>query len=143
MRIRIISKVGILVLLILFGTGVLGAQSDRESRARVRLLLEWAKDGIVPITAPGSNGTQSLAVLASGWYYPLSYVARAGVPSILRIYTNNTYDCSRALLLPELRVRRNLPATGVVEIPIPAKQKGETLFGTCSMGMYTFTIRFE
>jgi hypothetical protein len=61
---------------------------------------------------------------------------------VLRIYTNRTYDCSRAFLIPELRVRKLLPQRGVVEIPIPAREKGTSLFGTCSMGMYTFTIEF-
>lgn len=137
------SKKGITILLFLLVGALLGAQSDRETAYRNRLLADWARDGIVPVTTTGADGTQSLAVLAYGWYFPLSYTAKAGVPSVLRIYTNKTYDCSRAFLIPELRVRKNLPATGVVEIPIPAKKKGETLFGTCSMGMYTFNIKFE
>lgn len=136
-------KKGLFVVFGLVLVAGLQAQSDREIQYRNKLLTEWARDGIVPITQPSRDGTQNLAVLASAWYFPLSYTAKAGVPSVLRIYTNRTYDCSRAFLIPELRVRKTLPATGVVEIPIPPKKKGETLFGTCSMGMYTFTIRFE
>jgi plastocyanin domain-containing protein len=110
---------------------------------RDRLLAEWSRDGIVPITAPNTDGSQSLAVLAQNGYFPISAKALAGVPSVLRIYTNQTYDCSRAFVIPELRVRRVLPPSGVVEIPIPARASGTTLFGTCSMGMYTFKIVFE
>jgi len=36
-----------------------------------------------------------------------------------------------------------LPATGTVQVKIPAKEKCSTLFFTCSMGMYTRQIVFE
>ena len=108
-----------------------------------RLLQQWSREGVKPITAPNPDGSQSLAVLASNGYYPLSTTAKAGVPSVLRVYTNNTYDCSRAFLLPQGRVRKLLAPSGVTEIAIPAQEKGSTLFGTCAMGMYTFTITFN
>jgi hypothetical protein len=110
---------------------------------RDRLLAEWSRDGIVPITAPNADGTQSLAVLASRGYFPVTATAKADVASMLRIYTHETYDCSRAFVIPELRLRRVLPPSGVVEISILARPRGATLFGTCSMGMYTFTVAFE
>ena len=110
---------------------------------RDRLLADWSRVGILPITAPNPDGTQSLAVLARNGYYPLTGTAKAGVASTLRIYTHETYDCSRAFLIPELKVRRVLPPSGVVEIAIPARARGSTLFGTCSMGMYRFAIAFE
>jgi hypothetical protein len=114
-----------------------------QGQARDRLLAQWSREGVHPVTAPNPDGSQSIAVLASNGYYPLSDRAKAGVPSVLRIYTSNTYDCSRAFLLPQGRVRRLLAPSGVTEVAIPAQEKGSTLFGTCAMGMYTFTITFE
>lgn len=118
-------------------------QGRGAQQARDRLLQQWARDGVVPSTAPNPDGSQSLAVLAWNGYYPVNATARAGVPSVLRIYTNRTYDCSRAFLIPGLKVRKLLPAAGVTEIAIPAQARGSSLFGTCSMGMYTFTIKFQ
>jgi uncharacterized protein len=117
-----------------------GTSPNRESGG---LVQQWAKDGIVPITAENPDGSQSLAVFARGGYFPVTENGKAGVPSVLRIYTNKTYDCSRAFLIPALKVRKTLPAEGVTEILIPAQAKGSTLFGTCSMGMYSFTIVFN
>lgn len=132
-----------LVLALVLTGGIIGAQSRGAEQTRDRLLQQWARDGIVPNTAQNPDGSQSLAVLAWNGYYPINVAARAGVPAVLRIYTNKTYDCSRAFLIPELKVRRLLPPAGVTEFAIPARAKGSRLFGTCSMGMYTFTIRFE
>ena len=134
-----------LVLALLFAAvGALGCQArGPQDRNRDRLLEQWSRDGVVPSTSQNPDGSQSLAVLAWNGYYPINATAKAGVPSVLRVYTNKTYDCSRAFLIPELKVRKLLPQGGVTEIAIPAKAKGSSLFGTCSMGMYTFTINFE
>ena len=120
-----------------------GNGQGAQPQYRDRLLQQWSRDGVHPVTAPNPDGSQSLAVLASNGYYPLSTTAKAGVPSVLRVYTNNTYDCSRAFLLPQGRLRKLLAPSGVTEIAIPAQEKGATLFGTCAMGMYTFTITFN
>lgn len=133
--------VGLLMVAVL---GVVGAQSrSPQERTRERLLQEWSRQGVAPVTAANADGSQSLAVLAWNGYYPLSATAKANLPAVLRVYTNKTYDCSRAFLIPELKVRRTLPAAGVTELAIPARPAGSRLFGTCSMGMYTFTIAFE
>jgi len=123
--------------------GILVECSSGQGQRREQLLAQWSREGVVPVTAANPDGSQSIAVLAWNGYYPVSATAKAGVPSVLRIYTNDTFDCSRAFLIPQLKVRRMLPANGVLEIPVPAQPKGGTLFGTCAMGMYTFTIAFK
>ena len=86
---------------------------------------------------------QIIALEAKGGFFPTMSVANAGVPSILRVSTNGTYDCSSALSIPSLSYRANLPPTGTTDIEIPAQTAGTTINGTCSMGMYSFSISFE
>jgi uncharacterized protein len=138
-----ISRLALLLMVaVVFGCSQGAAQQPASGQAG-KLLREWSRDGVVPVTTPNPDGSQSIAVLAWNGYYPVNAVARADVPAVLRIYTNKTYDCSRAFLIPELKVRKMLPAGGVTEITIPAHARGTRLFGTCSMGMYTFNISFE
>jgi plastocyanin domain-containing protein len=103
----------------------------------------YTQDGLTIETGLAPDGTQNLAVLANGGYFPLQFVAKAGVPSTLRVYTDRTYDCSRAFFLPDFNQKAALPVKGVKAFVLPAQKKGAVLFGTCGMGMYTFQIRFE
>jgi len=89
------------------------------------------------------NDQQVIAIEAKGGFSPITSVAQAGIPSVLQISTNGTYDCSSAISIPSLGYRKNLPATGVANIEIPAQEAGTTINGTCSMGMYNFSIAFE
>ncbi len=134
---------------ILFGAllvllaSVLPAQEARIVEYAKKLSQVWAKDGIAVQTGIDADGTQNLAVLAKGGYFPLTIRAQAGIPTVLRIYTNKTYDCGRAFYLPDEKKQAVLPVKGVTAFTIPTPKKGDTLFGTCGMGMYTFEIRFE
>lgn len=118
-----------------------GQEAKIVDHAR-KLTQAWAKDGIV-VENGIVDGTQNLAVIAAGGYFPLTMTAKAGVPTVLRLYTNRTYDCSRSFVLPDLKKQAVLPVKGVTAFPLPPQKKGSTLFGTCGMGMYTFEIRFE
>jgi len=89
------------------------------------------------------DGVQIIEITAKGGYSPSVTMAKAGMPSVLRVETNGTYDCSSALVIPGMDYRENLTASGTTEIQIPAKEAGETLEGVCGMGMYDFTIQFE
>jgi len=86
---------------------------------------------------------QIIALEAKGGFSPTTSIAKAGVPSILRVSTNGTYDCSSALSIPSLNYRANLPPTGTTDVEIPPQKAGTTINGTCSMGMYGFSIAFE
>lgn len=86
---------------------------------------------------------QIIEINAKGGYSPSATTAKSGVPTILRIKTNGTYDCSAALRIPDLSYSKNLPATGTTDIEVPAQQSGSTLSALCSMGMYNFTISFS
>ena len=88
------------------------------------------------------DGKQIIEIRAKGGYSPVHSVAKAGVPTILRVDTNGTFDCSSSIRIPNLNISRNLPMSGTTDIDIGAQSVG-TLQGTCGMGMYPFDIKFE
>jgi plastocyanin domain-containing protein len=88
------------------------------------------------------EGAQVIEISAKGGYEPASQIAKAGVPTVLRVKTDGAYDCSTALRIPSLRVSKQLPPTGETLIDLGTQQAG-TLRGTCSMGMYSFAIDFQ
>lgn len=86
--------------------------------------------------------TQVIAISAKGGYVPKLTTADANMPSVLRVTTDGTYDCSSSLRIPTLQVSKVMEPTGVTEIAIPPQQPGTELKGTCAMGMYNFSIKF-
>jgi plastocyanin domain-containing protein len=99
--------------------------------------------GVLEPTATIVDGKQYVDITARGGYWPREIKAKSGVPTILRVATKGTFDCSAYLVIPTIGYRNSLPQTGVTEIPIPPQQAGSTFVGTCSMGMYSFAIKFE
>lgn len=89
------------------------------------------------------DGTQFIDIKAKGGYSPRLTYARSGIPTILRMETSNTFDCSSSLVIPSLRYRANLDPSGVTEIQLPSQKAGSKLRGLCSMGMYGFEVRFN
>lgn len=88
------------------------------------------------------DGKQVIVLTAKGGYTPRRSVAKAGLPTVLRVDTNGTFDCSSAIRIPELKLSRNLPPTGKTDIDLGTPKVG--LFtGTCGMGMYPFEIEFQ
>jgi plastocyanin domain-containing protein len=95
-------------------------------------------------TTAGSNvtmvdGQQIVTVNVKGGYGPKTSTVQAGIPTILRLITDGTYDCSSAVRIPSLGISRNLLATGVTDVQLGTLAVG-TVQGTCSMGMYRFEI---
>lgn len=89
------------------------------------------------------DGKQVITITARGGYTPKTSAAKAGVPTIIRVVTDNTFDCSSSISIPGIGYRNNLPRTGTTDIEVPAQAAGTRLQGTCSMGMYGFTVDFE
>src|ERR1035437_3723961 len=83
------------------------------------------------------NGKQIIDIKAKGGYHPVHSIAKAGVPTILRMDTNGTFDCTSSVRLPSLNISQNLPLSGSTDIDI-GSQKVSTIQGTCGMGMYPF-----
>lgn len=85
---------------------------------------------------------QVIEIDVKGGYSPKISTAQAGVPTVLRLKTNGTYDCSASVNIPAIGFRKTLETAGVTEVEVPAHIAQGTLDGTCSMGMYSFLVRF-
>lgn len=89
------------------------------------------------------DGKQVVSISAKGGYSPRLSKAKADMPTILKVETTGTFDCSSALSLPSISYQKNLPPSGVTEIELPPQKAGSTFEGLCAMGMYGFEIAFE
>ncbi len=88
------------------------------------------------------DGTQIIDLRAKGGYTPKVTVAKSGMPTILRVSTNGTFDCSSAIRIPSLRVSQTLPMNGTTDISLGTLESG-LIQGNCGMGMYPFQINVE
>ena len=95
---------------------------------------------VLPTTV---DGRQLIQIIVQSGYSPRVINAKANVASTLRMSTNNSYGCDTAFTIPKLGVRQMLPASGDTDIAIAAQAPGTSLVGTCSMGMYSFTMNFN
>lgn len=91
----------------------------------------------IPVTEI-KEGVQYVTIQVRGGYFPRTVSAKSDIPTKLVMKTNETYDCSSALVIKSIGYQKNLPPTGETVIDIGTKNKGETLEGVCSMGMYGF-----
>lgn len=89
------------------------------------------------------NGKQVIEITAKGGYYPRVSVAKKGLPTMIRLKTDNAYDCSSSVSIPKIGFRKLLAPTGVEDIPVTEQEADGVLNGLCSMGMYNFKINFE
>ena len=89
------------------------------------------------------DGMQIITITAKGGYYPRVTKAKAGIPTVLKMDTRGTFDCSSALTIPTLGYRKNLPPSGETTIDLSAQGAGSRLQGLCSMGMYHFSVEFN
>lgn len=98
--------------------------------------------------ADGSNvsfieGKQIIEIGAKGGYAPRETMAKADVPTILRVATMGTFDCSSLLTIPAIGYQNSLPPSGTTDIEIAPQKAGTTLQGLCGMGMYNFSLTFN
>lgn len=87
-------------------------------------------------------GRQMIDILAKGGYSPRVIAAKSGLPSVLRVKTSGTFDCSASLVIPKLSYQKFLRPSGIEEIAISPEQAQGALTGLCAMGMYSFRVNF-
>ncbi len=86
---------------------------------------------------------QIISIDAKGGYSPRVTNAKAGVPTVIKVNTHGTFDCSSSLVIPSLGYHNNLSPSGETTIDVSPQKTGSKLQGLCSMGMYNFTINFN
>ncbi len=127
-------KKSILVIILLLGVAtlvfILGSSSTNSTNNEVKNNVE-VKDGI-----------QYVTVNAGGGYSPRLSSAKADIPTKLIVKTNGVYDCSSSLVINSINYRKILPQTGEEVIDLGLNESGKTIQGLCSMGMYSFQIKF-
>ncbi len=131
-------RVGIILLIIFIGVIFLILSNATEDQSYKTSQLTDLDD--TPLAS--IDGKQIINIKAKNGYTPYIIEAKANVDSILRVNTNNTFDCSLALRIPTLNVDQMLPITGNTDFNIPSQESGSEINGTCSMGMYSFKINF-
>lgn len=88
------------------------------------------------------DGIQIIEVAAKGGYSPYETTAKALSPTILRFITDDTFDCSSSVIIPDLRIRKRLPLSGRTDIQLPTIPENTTVTVYCGMGMYYFNLNF-
>ena len=89
-----------------------------------------------------TDGKQIIDLRAKGGYQPRKSSAKAGMPTVLRVNTYGTFDCSSSVRIPSLHISKSLPPTGATDIDLGVAVVGK-LKGSCGMGMYPFEIDFQ
>lgn len=90
-----------------------------------------------------SGDKQEIVIEAGEGYNPARTLAKADLPTTIRIKTAGTLDCSLALAIPALGFRKTLPITGETLVNVPPQRSGSKLQGICSMAMYSFEVTFQ
>ncbi len=135
------SNASIIISILVAGLIVAGAiyftsSSSREGQETAEKVVENVNNVSVV------DGKQIIEIRAKGGYYPVHSIAKAGIPTILRMNTNGTFDCTSVVRIPSLNISQNLPLSGNTDIDL-GTHKVATLQGTCGMGMYPFDIKVE
>lgn len=89
------------------------------------------------------DGKQIIEINAKGGYLPRNTIAQANMPTVIKVKTRGTFDCSAAIAIPSLGYRKNLPSSSDTLIDVPPQKEGSVLQGLCAMGMYSFSIKFN
>lgn len=88
------------------------------------------------------DGKQIIDLRAKGGYSPRRTTAQAGIPTVIRVTTSGTFDCSSLIRIPSMNITKILTSSGVEDIDIGIPGPG-LLRGTCGMGMYPFEVNFQ
>ncbi len=91
------------------------------------------------------NGIQyvTITINIEDGYLPNISMAKADIPTKLIVKTNGVYGCSAVLVIQEIGFHKTLSHTGKEIIDIGIPKAGESLRGSCGMGIRSFLINFS
>ena len=81
-----------------------------------------------------SGGLQEVSITVKGGYSPDIIEVERGKTVQLNFYRDEENSCSEELLIPDFRIRRDLPAFKTTLVELLPQQPGRFEF-TCGMGM--------
>lgn len=88
----------------------------------------------VATAAPVAGGPQEVTIGVRGGYDPAQVRVRAGTPVRLVFDRQETSGCSEEVVIPDVGIRRFLPAHQKTTVEITPTEAGSHEF-TCGMGM--------
>ncbi|UGT44003.1 sulfite exporter TauE/SafE family protein [Nocardia yamanashiensis] len=87
-----------------------------------------------------SDGVQTVVVtVRPGAYSPRNVQAKAGLPTILVLNSENAKGCIRSLVIPSRGIEKTLPVRGETRVELGVLDPGRLDY-TCGMGMYSGVI---
>ena len=89
------------------------------------------------VAGVNTEGIQEATINVNQFGYESSVDSlKAGVPTRLKLVTNETYNCTIAFTIPKYDIYKILPTTGEEYVEFTPTQKGKLTYA-CSMGMYS------
>ncbi len=106
--------------------------------------LNWyfflaGRRGAVAEAKVGAAGVQQVVIRVQGGYAPARVRLRAGEPARLVFDRREDDSCSEEVVIPDLGLRRFLPAFQRTSVDLPPVAPGSHEF-TCGMGMLKGTL---
>ena len=97
----------------------------------------------VPVSAEIKDGKQEINMkIFSDRYEPSVIKLKKGIPAKFNIKSIDNFGCGRTLVIPGLKIYKELPENGDVVIDAMPETAGESTM-TCSMGMYSGKVIVE
>lgn len=136
----ILNPVFLFVIISMFA--VIGVAFFATSLTNNKSVDELANSQVMSSEVKIENGVQYISVDAKNGFNPKYLTLKSEIPSVLTVKTKNTYDCSSTLVIPDLKISKQLPITGNTAINIPAQKAGTKMTATCGMGHYPLYLNF-
>ena len=132
------TKITSIIIVILIIGGVVIFSSPKSDNSPIII----SDNSVSSSNVSMENGVQVVTLQVKGGYSPRQSIAQAGIPTVIRFNTSNTFDCSLSVRIPSKNINQFLPQTGSTDINIGTQPAG-TFRGSCGMGMYPFEVDFK
>jgi len=137
------SIISILIAVALIGGAFLITKEKPQDGTNAKVQTQTQTENTAPTdNVTVENGKQIILINVRGGYLPRKSIAKAGIPTVLRFVTNNTFDCSSSIRILSMNINKILPQSGTTDIDLGISKAG-ILSATCGMGMYSFEIDFQ